>query len=326
MKNYQIILLKAVFIFISLSFSNNSYCADVAGSKDHPVVSRYQGSVIKKYDYREFDEYNLLLGKVVHAVGEPDNKKITNSKKLEGKITRITYELAEDRSSLEVMKYYEIELGKGGAEILFSCSNKECGGRTFNHTVVPYDTTFGDNYYDQRYLAAKLKGSGSEFYISLYVIKNTSGGGPTKNFIYTQLDVIEVAAMQKGMVTIDADTMQKAILESGSVSIYGIYFDFDKANIKPESEKSLSEIAKLLTSNPPLNVFIVGHTDNKGSFDYNINLSQKRAEAVVTKLTDSYGIDGSRITPKGVGMLAPKTSNSTQDGRAKNRRVELVEK
>ena len=326
MKYMKFLLCSAALLLITITFTPNTFSQDVSGSKDHPAVSRYQGSVIKKYDYREFDEYNLLLGKVIHAPGEPDNKKITNSKKLEGKITRITYELAEDRSSLEVMKNYEIELGKGGAEILFSCSNKECGGRTFNHTVVPYDTTFGDNYYDQRYMAANLKGSGGEFYISLYVIKNTSGGGPTKNFIYTQLDVIEVAAMQKGMVTIDADAMQKAILESGSVSIYGIYFDFDKATIKPESEKSLSEIAKLLTNNPSLKVFIVGHTDNKGSFDYNLNLSQKRAEAVVSKLTASYGIDGTRVIPKGVGMLAPKTSNSTEDGRAKNRRVELVER
>lgn len=326
MKNYQISILTAVFIFISFSLSNNSYSTDIAGSKDHPAVSRYQGSVIKKYDYRQFDEYNLLLGKVVHAVGEPDNKKITNGKKLEGEITRITYELAEDRSSLEVMKNYEIELEKSGAEILFSCSNKVCGGRTFNHTVVPYDTTFGDNYSDQRYLAAKLKGSRSEFYISLYVINNKSGGGRTKNFIYTQLDIIEVVAMQKGMVTIDADAMQKAILESGSVSIYGIYCDFDKTTIKPESEQSLSEIAILLTNNPSLNVFIVGHTDNEGSFDYNINLSQKRAEAVVSKLITSYGIYGSRITPKGVGMLAPKASNSSEDRRSKNRRVEFVEK
>ncbi len=224
------------------------------------------------------------------------------------------------------MRNYEIELQNGGVEILFSCSNDDCGGRTFNHTVVKYDTTFGDNYYDQRYLAAKLNGPESEIYISLYVIKNTSGGGRTKNFIYTQLDVIEVAAMQKGMVTIDADAMQKEILNSGSVSVYGIYFDFDKATIKPESEKSLSEIAKLLKNEPTLNLYIVGHTDNKGSLDYNLNLSQKRAEAVVKELTGSYGIESSRITPKGLGLLAPKASNKTEQGRAKNRRVELVEK
>ena len=224
------------------------------------------------------------------------------------------------------MRNYEIELQNGGAEILFSCSNNDCGGRTFNHTVVKYDTTFGDNYYDQRYLAAKLNGPESEIYISLYVIKNTSGGGRTKNFIYTQLDVIEVAAMQKGMVTIDADAMQKEILNSGSVSVYGIYFDFDKATIKPESEKSLNEIAKLLKNEPTLNLYIVGHTDNKGSLDYNLNLSQKRAEAVVKELTGNYGIESSRITPKGLGLLAPKASNKTEQGRAKNRRVELVEK
>ena len=123
------------------------------GSADHPVISRYKDSVIKKYDQRQFDEYYLILGKVVHASGEPGNKKVAKSKILEGKITRITYELAEDRSSLEVMRNYEIELQNGGFEILFSCSNKDCGGKTFNHTVVKYDTTFGDNYYDQRYLA-----------------------------------------------------------------------------------------------------------------------------------------------------------------------------
>lgn len=324
--NHFKFLLTALIIFISFSLRDNSYSQDFAGSADHPVVSRYKGSVIKKYDQRQFDEYNLLLGKVVHASGEPGNKKITQSKKIEGKITRITYELAEDRSSLEVMRNYEIELQNGGVEILFSCSNDDCGGRTFNHTVVKYDTTFGDNYYDQRYLAAKLNGPESEIYISLYVIKNTSGGGRTKNFIYTQLDVIEVAAMQKGMVTIDADAMQKEILNSGSVSVYGIYFDFDKATIKPESEKSLSEIAKLLKNEPTLNLYIVGHTDNKGSLDYNLNLSQKRAEVVVKELAGSYGIESSRITPKGLGLLAPKSSNKTDQGRSKNRRVELVEK
>lgn len=324
--NHFKFLLTALIIFISFSLRDNSYSQDFAGSADHPVVSRYKGSVIKKYDQRQFDEYNLLLGKVVHASGEPGNKKITQSKKIEGKITRITYELAEDRSSLEVMRNYEIELQNGGVEILFSCSNDDCGGRTFNHTVVKYDTTFGDNYYDQRYLAAKLNGPENEIYISLYVIKNTSGGGRTRSFIYTQLDVIEVAAMQKGMVTIDADAMQKEISNSGSVSVYGIYFDFDKATIKPESEKSLSEIAKLLKNEPTLNLYIVGHTDNKGSLDYNLNLSQKRAEAVVKELAGSYGIESSRITPKGLGLLAPKASNKTEQGRSKNRRVELVEK
>jgi len=82
------------------------------------------------------------------------------------------------------MRNYEIELQNGGFEILFSCSNKDCGGKTFDHTVVKYDTTFGDNYYDQRYLAAKLNSPESEIYISLYVIKNTSGGGGLPKISY----------------------------------------------------------------------------------------------------------------------------------------------
>ena len=129
----------------------------------------------------------------------------------------------------------------------------------------------------------------------------------------------------KQKVTADAKFMADGISSTGHVAIYGIYFDFNKSEIKPESDPALQEINKLLANNTNLKVFIVGHTDNVGGVDYNMKLSQARADVVVKVLTAQYKINPQRLKAYGVGQLAPVAPNKTEDGRAKNRRVELVE-
>jgi outer membrane protein OmpA-like peptidoglycan-associated protein len=303
-------------------FSNDPGMAmkgDTKSGEDHPLISRYAGSLIKKYYTSKFDEYTLLLGKVMKA------KQPGKHEKLEGKITKISYEIPEERTTLEVYRNYEVELEEAGFEILFACKNEDCGGRNFNHTVVDYDLMFGDNYADQRYLAAKLTRPEGNVYVSLYVVKNLTGGGPTRNRVYTQLDVIEVKPMETGLVTIDAEAMARDISLTGHVAVYGIYFDTDSAEVKRESKTVIDEIATLLKNNEGLKLFVVGHTDNVGTIDYNLDLSNRRAESVVRELTGAYGIKRDRLDPKGVGYLAPIASNKTEEGRSKNRRVELVE-
>ncbi|GMQ79360.1 MAG: hypothetical protein BMS9Abin02_1944 [Anaerolineae bacterium] len=140
----------------------------------------------------------------------------------------------------------------------------------------------------------------------------------------TLLEVIESKPMDTGMVTVNADAMAKGIDETGHIAIYGIYFDTGSANLKAESESTLNEIARLLKARPSLNLLVVGHTDNQGGYDYNMDLSQRRAAAVVTALVNQYGVDRKRLTAAGVGYLSPVASNDTPEGRAKNRRVELV--
>jgi outer membrane protein OmpA-like peptidoglycan-associated protein len=108
------------------------------------------------------------------------------------------------------------------------------------------------------------------------------------------------------------------------VALYGIYFDSGKADVKPESAETLEQIAKFLTNSPDLQVLVVGHTDNAGSFESNMDLSKSRAEAVVRALTSTYGVDAARLMPVGVSFAAPVATNATEEGRAKNRRVELV--
>jgi OOP family OmpA-OmpF porin len=138
------------------------------------------------------------------------------------------------------------------------------------------------------------------------------------------LHICEEKAMTQE-VTADAKSMARDIGATGKVAIYGIYFDFNKAEVKPESDPVLKEIASLLKQNPKMNLYVVGHTDNVGALNTNMDLSQRRADAVVQALVSKYGADAKRLKAQGVGPLCPVTSNKTEEGRAKNRRVELVE-
>jgi outer membrane protein OmpA-like peptidoglycan-associated protein len=146
---------------------------------------------------------------------------------------------------------------------------------------------------------------------------------PYQGYEY-DLTIIEKEAM-KQEVAIDAAAMASSIADTGSVAIYGINFDTASSVIKPDSEPAIDEIAKLLTGNPTLKVYIVGHTDMVGDAASNVKLSQARAQSVITALVTKHGIAASRLIAFGNGPYAPIASNKTDEGRAKNRRVELVE-
>jgi outer membrane protein OmpA-like peptidoglycan-associated protein len=140
------------------------------------------------------------------------------------------------------------------------------------------------------------------------------------------VDILEKTIMEDDLIRVDADEMLKGLRTNGKIALYGIFFDFDKADVKPESKPALEEIAKLLRNNPGMNLYVVGHTDMQGSLPYNMSLSERRAKAIVDALVRDYSIAGTRLTGAGVGPLAPVSTNKTDGGRKLNRRVELVEK
>jgi outer membrane protein OmpA-like peptidoglycan-associated protein len=142
--------------------------------------------------------------------------------------------------------------------------------------------------------------------------------------MFITMVVVEKQAMQQE-VTIDAQAMARDLGETGRVAIYGILFDTGKSELKAESGPALIEIAKLLKESPTLKVYVVGHTDMTADLATNVKLSQARAQSVVNALITQHGIAGARLIPYGAGPYAPVASNKTEDGRAKNRRVELVE-
>lgn len=138
-----------------------------------------------------------------------------------------------------------------------------------------------------------------------------------------RLTTVEKKAMEQEVVA-TAEKVGSDIRATGHAAIYGIYFDTAKATIKPESTRAIEEVAKLLKIDATLKVYVVGHTDNVGGVESNLKLSQERAEAVVQELIRTHGIAAARLKSHGCGLFAPVTSNDSEDGRAKNRRVELV--
>jgi len=139
---------------------------------------------------------------------------------------------------------------------------------------------------------------------------------------YYYQTLLTVKSMQQE-VTADASSIADELSKSGHIALYGIHFETAKATILPDSESVLAEVAKMLQQNPDVKVRIEGHTDNVGSAAANQTLSEKRAQAVVAWLS-SHGIEGSRLQAKGWGASKPVEDNATEEGRAKNRRVELV--
>ncbi|HEX2255923.1 MAG TPA: DUF4892 domain-containing protein [Afifellaceae bacterium] len=299
---------------------------DVPGSADHPLVPRYDGSEIVRYETEAFTDHRMLTAPATAYGGLEPNLDATIV--LEGALTRITYRAPAERSSLEVARNYQQALQAAGFETIFACSAEECGGRNFNHAAAPrnYYMGFGEYHAEQRYLAARLTRPEGDFYASVYVVMNKAGGGPDKGRALVQLNVIELQPMEERMVVTEASDMQRDLASDGRVAVYGILFDFDSDTMRADSKPQLAEIAKLLEDGPGLEVLIVGHTDSQGAFDYNLDLSKRRAASVVEALIGDYGIDRARLTPVGVGMAAPVATNRSEDGRERNRRVELVER
>jgi OOP family OmpA-OmpF porin len=255
---------------------------DVAGSKDHPLLTRMPNYYITDYEEKDFDQADFRNKK---------GEKI----KVEGYVYRISYAFKEGfkaATALQVLRNYENALRKIGGVLIYEES--------------PYEAWL------------ELKKNDKKFWV---YVDSWSGGGEGETY---NLLIVEKAGMAQEVVA-NAENLAQDISSTGHASVYGILFDFNKAEVKPESEPTLKEITKLLQQNLNLKLYVVGHTDNVGDFAYNMKLSQARADSVVKTLVSQYGIDANRLSAHGVGPLAPVTSNKTEEGRAKNRRVELVE-
>ncbi|WP_321869501.1 OmpA family protein [Burkholderia ubonensis] len=311
----------ALFAAALLSLSSLASAAgDEPGSKDHPLVTRFAGATITAYSQTPFDEAFLP--------NQPINdEKTAKGLNLEGKVTRISYSIGAGRSTLEIERNYLDALQKGGFQIQFRCTAEQCGGDLQSLVINSGrmrlagggDANFGGKH---RTILAKLPRPSGDAYVFLHIMDDSASN--KRALVYEE--VVEVKPMQTGQVKVmDSSALQKGLAATGKVALYGIYFDTDKAQVKPESKPQLDEMAKLLTGNPALKVYIVGHTDNQGAFARNADLSQKRAEAVAQALASTYRIAPARLVAKGVASLSPVASNGDDAGRAQNRRVELVQ-
>lgn len=350
-------VLAASLIVIASSLSASADATiptkDIPGAKDSPLLKRYEGSFIVSYDKVAFTDFRVPLS----VLEKTDGVDVANNYKylpkqeieLEGPRTRIAYFMPPERSPLEVLRNYQDEIAAAGGSVLFTCRADQCGGDArrsssgggsrsslmmyFFHERDLQEKSFSNgacaltsDITDQRFMSAKMPHPDGEMHVTIHTFQ-------INNDLYCKafnartvalVHILEPKPRERKMTTVKAEEMARSIGATGRIALYGILFDTDKAELKPGSETAVAEIAALLKTEPKLALLIVGHTDNQGGFDYNVDLSRRRADAVVKALTTIHKVDAKRLRAAGAGMIAPTAANDAEDGRAKNRRVEVV--
>ena len=311
----------AIALFVTASIA---HAQDRKGSSDHPLISRYPGSSIIGYQQNEFDEYRVVTGSTP-AQRRPRPVFETFA----GKTTTVIYRVTGGQSVLQVFRNYEQALRQAGLEVKVNCVNDACPAdipvslyrgtsREALYRTMKYDGIHGGNG-EVRYLSAVGTRSGAQIAVNLLV--NRFGQGDRTE---VGLDVIEVQAMRSGLVTVTPESLQRDISDQGKAVLDGIFFDTDRDALKTESDAALNAIAQYLQKNPSMRFLVVGHTDMVGNYDHNLDLSSRRAAAVIGALAKSHSVDRSRLKSVGIGPASPVAGNASEDGRARNRRVELV--
>ena len=295
-----------------------------ASGADHPMFSRYPGSEIIEHRQQQFARTQLATG-----FADKNNPAEPTRRTFEGKTTTIIYELVGPQSALQVVRNYEQAFARAGLKTLLSCFNQTCGDQL---SIALYRGNDKEPLY-RRMLYDSIDNTTSDFgYVSA---AGTANGAPfaagvfigrirTGDRVYVGLDIVQGEPMKMDQIVVDLNQLTKGIREQGKVVLSGIYFDTDKDIVKPESEQALRAISDYLQKNPQQGFFVVGHSDTAGSYEHNVDLSRRRAQAVVTALTGKYAVAKPRLTAVGIGPVAPAGANATDAGRTRNRRVELV--
>jgi outer membrane protein OmpA-like peptidoglycan-associated protein len=303
---------------------------DIDGSKDHPLIPRYPGSVIVFYNEVESGIYKFTLGPLVRA--SVDSVSLSDTKNIDGKITRIQYLINDEDGFSKAVEYFETFLRTNEFEITaFAKSNTPMNVAGRNWTLAVYNDL---SYKEKSNIAGNKGGTENRYYIAGHITKENQQvylamiiNEFDKGEVYVQADIIgpdlnHDISTEQGITS--AETITKNIAENGYSIINGIYFEQGKAKLKEASGSALGEIAKYMKDNLGVTLYVVGHTAMVSNLDFQIALSKSMADAVIEILTSRYFISSERLIPQGVGPLSPITSNQKPEGREKNQRIELV--
>ena len=322
--------LNLLLIILTMTISISTFAqktTDVEGSKDYPTISRFEGAIIRFYKETKWGTYKL-------PVSDKGTMSWNKPMSLEGKVTRIQYAVSKDNNPEFVLHNYKSEFEKSGYDIMIAIANEQLGFNDRPHTwhdkyyksggyyqglnnakfgIGIWFPTWNNNH---SFLVARGHEAGKDIYAIVYTIV-------CKTITLITQDVIEVEAVETGLVSVD--NISTDITKKGHIAIYGIHFETGKSVLKPESTDALKTIADYINANTNKKFYIVGHTDNVGDFESNMTLSEERANSVITELTTKYSVNAEQLKAYGVASLSPVYNNITEEGRAKNRRVEIVE-
>ena len=261
--------------------------ADAPKSKDHPLLTRYPNSFIAEYE-KNFNAVEFAMGA---KGGEPERKPV------EGDATTIVYfhkTPEKQPSPLQVIRNYQNAVKAIGGEVVYERLPREGDGG---------ETTL------------KVLTGGKEVWVR---VEPGIFSAPTQSY---KLAIVEVAAMQQ---VVSANKLLDELNRNGFIALY-INFDTGKADLKADGKATVAEIVKMLKAAPGLRIAIEGHTDNVGQPAANKTLSENRARSVMAAI-GAGGIERGRLSAAGFGSERPIADNRGEEGRAKNRRVELVKK
>ena len=313
------------FLFsLMLLFTANTAGALQEPGQDLPFLGRYPGSVMDAYKTAQSDEVAIPLG----PLGKNGP---TRSETLQGKVTYIRYKMPEGRSPLEIANNYQQALQREGFRILWQCANNACRpsqDAPLSMMLWPGAPTRNTNH-DEPFAFFQSGGR------AMTTEHRAANGVRTVAFIdinsYDKdisVYAVQTVPMQSGMISSDASQltsqgMASALVQQGHFAMH-LPFDFNKVILRPDALPTVVELARLMQRYPALRVRLEGHTDRVGTDAYNQKLSIDRARAVKAALL-AQGIAGQRIEVGGFGAARPVAGNDTEEGRAQNRRVEVVD-
>lgn len=274
-------------------------------------IKPFPGSRLTARSNRAFDEYWMATGRLT---GEAQADKV---EPLEGRWTHAAYVTPVGPSVAEVFRHYEQQVARGGLTVVYACKGTECGegGRKTNGDWWPLSD-------HRRYLVARLARQGGDLWVSVHVHARSATAA-----VEHEIDVIEArppVVPPPPRSEAEVATLEKDLKSDGRVVLRQMAFVDGRPALLPQSEPIVKAIAGLLARDPGLKLHIVVHSDDSAPWSASLELTKKRAQAVVSMLTRKYGVAAGRVQAAGVGPLAPVASNASDEGRALNRRVELV--
>lgn len=320
--------LTALFV---AGLTGGAHAADIEGSAEHPMITRYPGQDLRWQTIDNYREFRIPRGPVTGY------RAIDDWIDTQGRVTRSFYALeGVDRGWSEVYLNYRNAFEGEGFTLLADGSS---------------DTRRGPDVGSRQWLEVYLRanpptapgevgtisaGSSTAGGQGVFVATRERAAGPVyvvvtveqhaEDYVGALIDIVEVERAETGLVAVDPEAIGRDLEEKGRVVLDGLYFDFDSPTLQARSAEALGAVATYLDENPEREFFVVGHTDSRGSFGYNRELSQARAQSVVDALAATHGVARKRLEAHGVGPLVPVFSNGSDAGRERNRRVELVEK
>ena len=327
---------KATFILaaLALMISSNIFAqdpprkSDKKGCRDYPGISRYKGAVIQECNTVNYGKFYLGLDEPVRKDFLGHGQFFKKFIAVKGKIRNTQYLIPITEEVLKVYENYKNALTVAGFNILYTEHNKNScfyredyfGGDGQTFSGFPKETYGVDCDKDYYYMVAKGVKDSLDVYLNLYICP---GGNYGQDFVIVNQSVIETVPLELGLVS--AENISQNIEFTGHSIFYDIHFATGSSEIDVKSDKQIKQIADFLKSHSDKKFYIVGHTDNTGSFASNKTLSENRAKAVMNELVTKYAVNAEQLSAYGVANLTPVTSNKDDAGKARNRRVEIVE-